>query len=508
MKNKLYTIICLLGTFCCACNEFLTEYSNDQAYVRAYTDLDELLAGSVYMKCQGIFYDYQGDLSKSYYPYIHFMADETQVNTSGSSGYLRTLQYLFGYYTWQQEVSKDHEGTIMWPEAQDWQNLYNYINVSNLILSQIDKQEAVTQADQENINRIKGESHFLRGAYYFILANLYGKPYSPATASTDPAVPLKLTEYVEDKIYRRSTVEEVYRQVLEDLHSAEKYLKTIPRKSVVRASHTAVCLLLSRVYLYMQNYEETVKWAKACLEEQPELIDLNSFTGGEFLYKDSPELIFTMGSNHLPTNLTTNAKEFGVSEELYNCYTEEDLRTQYFITKQDEGYAYVKARYAYQKRIDVSDNFALRTAEAYLNLAEASACLGGTYTQQALDAYNSLRRHRISDFMEEQTLTGEALVKEIRQERRRELCLEGHRWFDLRRYMVNDSYPEEKTLSNVYMVTKYSYVSGSYEVVFYRRYTLPPHDGAWTLPIPSEELDANQGMRDNERLPRNGVSLL
>ena len=153
-------------------------------------------------------------------------------------------------------------------------------------------------------------------------------------------------------------------------------------------------------------------------------------------------------------------------------------------------------------------NFVLRTAEAYLNLAEAAACLGGEYTTDALNAYNTLRQHRIANYQAEAGLNGEALVDSVRVERRRELCLEGHRWFDLRRYMVNDLYPYEKTLTNVFVVYEYNNATYEYEIDLYRRYTLPPHDGAWTLPIPQEELDANYGMPNNPRDERDYVSLI
>lgn len=47
---------------------------------------------------------------------------------------------------------------------------------------------------------------------------------------------------------------------------------------------------------------------------------------------------------------------------------------------------------------------------------------------------------------------GEDLVNLIRDERRRELCFEGHRWFDLRRYAVNPKYPltDYKIIHGVY----------------------------------------------------------
>ncbi len=37
--------------------------------------------------------------------------------------------------------------------------------------------------------------------------------------------------------------------------------------------------------------------------------------------------------------------------------------------------------------------------------------------------------------------TGNDLIDLIREERQRELCLEGHRWYDLRRYTVCTKYP-------------------------------------------------------------------
>lgn len=490
-----------------ACNGFLTEYSQDQAYVQTYTDLDELLAGSGYMKCVGSapFTWSKGD---AYYPYIHYMADETEVSTREYDWQAEGPESLFGYYTWQRNVANNWEGTTVWTENQDWNKLYEHINVINMILALIDEQDAVSDADKENVRRIKGESYFLRGAYYFVLTNLYGKPYSPESASTDLAVPLKLTEYIEDKVYARSTVQAAYEQVLEDLLAAEECLRGIPRKSVVRAGHTAACLLLSRVYLYMQDYEEAVKWAKSCLEEQSMLTNLNTFADEEFLTRENPEMIFTMGSDLLTPHLAAGGGGFVVSDDLYNCYKEGDLRNPCFVERDSLGFnRYRKIDYLYEKR-EVSDNFALRTAEAYLNLAEAAACLGGEYLTEALNAYNTLRQNRFANYQPVSGISGETLVDSIRLERRRELCLEGHRWFDLRRYMVNDLYPEEKTLTNVFVQYEYNNTSGDYEISVLRRYTLPPHDGAWTLPIPQVELDANYGMPNNQRDEREYESII
>ena len=83
---------------------------------------------------------------------------------------------------------------------------------------------------------------------------MYGKPYKAATASVDPAVPLKLTEYIEDKKYIRNSVQEVYEQVLDDLNEAEKSLSEVAPKSIYRANLTAVYLLQSRGAFFIWNW--------------------------------------------------------------------------------------------------------------------------------------------------------------------------------------------------------------------------------------------------------------
>ena len=515
-KMNFYAFIGILVCLSTACSDFLEEYSPDKSYVRSYSDLEELLVGEGYM--QNIApnpWDYSSSPGSFYWPYIHVMADETEIETSILfTSYKYGPRYLSGYYTWQEDVTRDYDGIVVWSDTQDWEELYRMIGITNMVIALIDDQLAPTDEDKQNVQRIKGEAYFLRGAYYFTLVNLWGQPYAPATASTDLGVPVKLSEAIEDKIYVRESVEKVYQQVLSDLLKAESCLKDIPRKSVVRVNHTAVCLLLSRVYLYMQNYEEALKWAKICVEAQSALINLNEFDKytEDFLNLKSPELIFTMGSFCIADNVYGQKGDWTISKDLYNTYVESDLRKSIFFRYQYGGSFYgmtVGKVYNASIYAEVSDNFLLRSAESYLNLAEAAACLGGEHTAEALDAYNTLRRNRFETGYTDVTgLTGKELVDSIRVERRRELCFEGHRWFDLRRYMVNELYPYEKTLTNKVAIFEFSYETYMNELVDLKTYELPPHDPAWTLPIPRSELDANYGMQDNTRGPREPIESL
>ena len=266
-------------------------------------------------------------------------------------------------------------------------------------------------------------------------------------------------------------------------------------------------------------YEEAEKYAALVTENGPQLEDLNSFSGKEFLSTNLSELIFSTGASSLPGNVTFYSRNDGtepgfvsgndmrISNELYEAYNPRnpiDLRLQYFVLDYDGSIRYRKLQGETFQTTDLSDVFLMRTAEAWLNLAEAAACAGDEPT--ARKALNTLREKRIKrEFFDESEvngLTGENLVQFIREERRRELCLEGHRWFDLRRYRVAEKYPQEVTVEHVYVNKTYNSSTYEYETLWIRKFVLTTDDPAWVMPLPKAEIDKNTGMLDNPRNER------
>lgn len=115
--------------------------------------------------------------------------------------------------------------------------------------------------DKETDMRI-GENYYLRAFHYFTLVNTFGQPYINNPESS-PGVPLKLTTSMND-FPARATVKQVYEQVEKDLLKAIE-LMTIPEGSTITpknscyASKEAAEALLSRVYLYMENWDEVLR---------------------------------------------------------------------------------------------------------------------------------------------------------------------------------------------------------------------------------------------------------
>lgn len=501
------------------CGDFLEEQSQDKAYVKTLNDLDELLLGSVYMPTgtpASIAYDY---LDKPYYyPYVHLMSDELEQNienVTNSTGLYDVADRFFGYYTFQQQVGINPTQTEINEDASDWNNIYKNINVANMVITKVSDVELTAEDNELKRNRIMGEAYFVRGALYFVLANLYGKPYNPSTANSDLAIPIKTTEYIEDKIFGRNTVAEVYAQAEKDLQTAESLLANTSRQSYYRANATACNLMLSRLYLYKQDFEKAIQYGKKVIDAgDNKLQDLNTVSSDFFLAPNMPEVIFTMGNGGLRHTVTGNIKDFGVSDFLVNLYEDGDLRTKYYITKNaDTGFQeYVKGGVpADINRSSLSTVFLLRTAEAYLNVAEAAACINDVTT--ANNILNTLRAKRFdaADYSPVQ-LSGDELVEFIRNERARELCIEGHRYFDLKRYTVAAVCPSVKTIRHGYTTFQSGYVYDPSMGYVYKTYAtqtqyyeVATDENGFTIPIPQEVIDFNTGMVNNNRPVRNVV---
>lgn len=313
MKTKYIALLITFAIFA-SCSDFLKEYSQDEAYVRSYVDLDELLLGDGYMTISSASdIGSAAVLSTRYFPYIHLMADEVKENlTSTASHYSANAnQRFFGWYTWQKEPGIDYQGLTLRTEDADWNQLYKHISITNMVLAEIERFSGSNETERSAISRIKGEAHFLRAAYYFILVNLYGKPYVASTASNNHGVPIKLTEFIEDENFSRNSVQEVYDQILKDLKSAEDYLADTSTISIYRANLAAAQLLKARVYLYMQNWDDAASYADKVIASDYRISDLNDFTTPTdsenrvyFMERGNSEVIFNIISGHKKISAT------------------------------------------------------------------------------------------------------------------------------------------------------------------------------------------------------------
>ena len=119
-----------------------------------------------------------------------------------------------------------------------------------------------------------------------------------------------------------------------------------------------------------------------------------------------------------------------------------------------------------------------------LNKAEAQACSGDAGAIETMRDFLATRYYTVPNI----PALGNELIEFIRMERYKELCFEGHRWFDLRRYAVNTAHKQAISVTHEWHTKVSSFVAaaGGYT-------TLKPYDeqvkGDWVLPVPEDVID-------------------
>ena len=126
----------------------------------------------------------------------------------------------------------------------------------------------------------------------------------------------------------------------------------------------------------------------------------------------------------------------------------------------------------------------MRISEMYLLGAEAYAKAGNEGA--ACGLLNDLRKARISGWTD-QTYSGDALMKEIQDERTRELFAEGFRFSDMKRWGIGFS----RSVAEDTPVANYVATQGN-------DLTKDASDHMWVWPIPKDEIDANPQIKGQQ----------
>ncbi|WP_114938863.1 RagB/SusD family nutrient uptake outer membrane protein [Mucilaginibacter endophyticus] len=159
-----------------------------------------------------------------------------------------------------------------------------------------------------------------------------------------------------------------------------------------------------------------------------------------------------------------------------------------------------KTGYTIRKMVDESYDFnvqpysacqwvAFRLGEIYLNYAEAEAALGNSS-----EALNYLNKIRVRAGMPIVNATGAALTDAIRHERRIELCFEGHRFFDIRRWGMAEIGSKD-ALGITITPTSPANTSFTYKVTTIQKRTWVP--SFYYYPIPRKEIQINPNIKQN-----------
>lgn len=408
--------------------------------------------------------------------FIEFLSDDFTAPDNPASAYysvFRNNAFVYNTIIWNNEIWSAAD------EDQNWNGLYKSNYIANFVLDNIDDAEPGVSYTRETV---KARALFHRAFNYFELANLYGKQYNAATASTDLAVPLVLESNINNQ-YPRATVAEVYDQILKDLDLAIQLFDNTNPEFNNLPGKAAAYALRARTYLWMQDYDKAYADATAALNLRSTLINYNT------LFQYMPG-IPAYGIGGYDTNRTTNPEILYLrykTESLLGPYsdklmaitdTQNDLRWTIFMGALEMAGMLEPVNWV---RIL---NGGINIAEVWLIKAEAALRKSSSDVNAALEALNHLRQNRYAaaTYAPITTTDKNALLTEILNEWRRELVYTDLSFLNKKRLNADPATANPMT-----------------RTIYGQSYTMPVGDPRWNLLIPYNVMDFNKQLIQNER---------
>lgn len=320
-------------------------------------------------------------------------------------------------YTWK-DANPDPQ-TTPYPYIQ----MYNSVFYANHVIE--DGKDKIEDSAEKN--QLVGEAYALRAYAHFDLVNLYGKPYNATTSSSDTGVPLAL-EIDLEQVFTPVSVQAVYDQVLKDITTAKSLLNVTKFDAGLnyRFTKTAILALEARVHTYMNNSEAALIAVNAALALNKELVNLNNNLELPNTY-NAVESIMAL-EDVFNSSVRNSAY---IAPELIAIYDQaNDLRFGLYFSEDGSNY---KAAKGGEQEFKCS----FRVADLVLLKVEAQAKLGALDDAKATllafmqNRYQSAQMASLTTVIN--AMSANEFMQELYTERWRELALEGHRWFDLRR---------------------------------------------------------------------------
>lgn len=423
-----------------SCEDFLDKdpYSSAPTgeMLSSYSNLKIALTG-LYNHLTDV--DYYG---KNFVLSADIRGDDTNLKIENSNR--MTTEYKFI----MTDGSIDAQGT--------WGIMYKVINQANMILAHIDQ---VDDGSPEERNQLKGEVLTIRAMAFFDLVRQYSQPYNlPASAGEVAAgtpdghgghlgVPIVLVP-ADDPFSlfpERKTVNEVFTQVLKDLDEAIS-LMTIPSgPNFINAMNATA--LRARVKLYREDWQGAATDASTVINSGNYALLTPDNYITSWGKENSSESIFELAltkTTYLGTTAlgfmydTRGYGDMVASDELLALFEDGDVRGILKPGEPDAGppdgdqMFYEVDELVYTNKYPGRDGTAgldntkiIRLAEMYLIRAEANFETNSAIGATPLEDINAIRANRNASLLTEVT------AEEIQNERRRELCFEGHRFYDI-----------------------------------------------------------------------------
>lgn len=412
------------------------------AALTSSSDLDAARTGMYKaLKGNSSFVDYYG---QQFFVYgdVH-AGDDYQYNNIGGSN-RASFYYDMNYQTASEFTSSTSSSNVAWKSP------YIVIGRANRIIAAAEGGALSDAAEAKaTIDQYAAEAKVLRALAHFDLVRIYGKPYTEDQGAS-LGVPL-VTEVLESNAKpARSTVAEVYTQVVKDLTEAISSNALATETEPGYVSVWGAKAILSRVYLNMGDYanalsvaEDIIKNSGAALWTRDQYFkawDASTPNESEFLFRlnvagstDNNDL---NGIGNLQQR--DGYKEMVATKKFVDMLTSDpkDVRNDMFLpAKAEKEVAVYGTNKVFLNKLrgqggnlrNVTIVPIIRLSEVYLTAAECA--FRNNDKTKAVEYLNDLVKNRTTTVASLATVDNITLDR-ILIERRKELIGEGQRYFD------------------------------------------------------------------------------
>ncbi len=422
-KSTVYTLFLALFFLGTSCNILDPKSPNDVAEGDVFKDADGLRSARIGM--------YSSLQQRDYYGATFFLVLDAHSDNGLTGG--------FDNVTLKEVGEKKVTSANLFVE-QMWVAVYNVIAATNQILAHVDK---ITGIDKVEQNDIKGEALFVRALCHFDALRTWGEHWKQ---SSEFGIPLVTKVQTLKDVVGRSSVAASYDAIIADLIAAEDLVSdddftTTTFKGQGYVTQKAVRALLARVYLYKGDKANAAKYADILINDTTfgltNANKINEVYTGRLTKESIFELVFDAQNRSSYNALTYSRPEalrtevqflLNASLDSFFIARPSDARANLVNFKDNDASIQPDGRTEKYRGEEKRDNpaYILRLAEMYLIAAEAKGKANG------LANLNTLRAARGMDAIKA-PLTDAQYTEILADERRAELNMEGHRYFDLAR---------------------------------------------------------------------------
>lgn len=447
---------------------------------KKYTDLTP--KGSLLVETAQDFYNLVSLPNRGYYDAnFRYISDNMWLKESSVLGLTKSNDIVnFTFDTAENRVN-------LISSSNFYSQAYVYINRWNTIISLAGN----SKGDDELKAQAIAEAKVLRAFDYFHLINVYAKAYDANTAATDGGVCI-MEKYDLEASPTKGTVQQCYDLIQKDLDDAIPYIQTNP-VDVYHPNLAFAWALKAKVHLFKREIAQAKEAALKSLSYKSSLFDMVDYaakggtTTASVPAANNPEVLsYQYMSGYNEMNFVT---PYTISPELRTLFGTSDARFNLFFTTTgtalDAG-----AGTAYWNTVFTKffyPTVGMKTPETYLMLAECYAREGDLVT--AMKYLNDLRAKRIIGSTAQLPVpanTKDAMTAII-NERRKELWIGFHRFFDLKRLNLEPDYA--KTLTRTFPIVNTTFPK--------QTYTLAPNSRLYIIPFPANVLKLNKSLTLN-----------